>query len=104
MKPTHSVLKILDFSVLKMDFEFIAPKSNENYKNPSEYFADYELDLDFIVFEDDYFQVSMIVNINNVDNPLPGYKIAAKVATIFEFENSPSITPDQRKSIEGFST
>jgi hypothetical protein len=104
MKPIHSVLKILDFSVLKMDFDFIAPRSSEIHKGPTEYFEEYELDLDFVVFADNYFQVSMIVNINNVDNPLPGYKIVAKVATIFEFGDSLSITPDQRKSIEGFST
>lgn len=104
MKPVHSVLKIIDFSVLQMHFELIAPDDLDEMLNPATYFGRYELDLDFSGSENEYFQITMSVDINNVANPLPGYKISAKVATLFQFGDTSSISADEKNSMEGFST
>jgi hypothetical protein len=104
MKPVASILKIVDFSIMQLHFDFVMSKDANDRKNPITYFKDYEIDLDFSVHEDRYFQIIMAVEINNIEKPLPGYKLSAKVATLFQFGDTSSITPDQKKSIEGFST
>ena len=105
MVPVHSVLKILDFSVLQMDFEVVTPKKEaDRHINPTLYFDQYELDLDFSGLEHEYFQVTMSVEINCGASPLPGYRISAQVATIFHFGDISSITADEKRSMEGYST
>jgi len=104
MKPVPSVLKIVDFAIIRMDFEFVAGENVDGSVNPMDYFRDYELDLDFSGGEGKYFQVTMSVDINNGSKPLPGYKISATVATLFQFGDTSSISADERNSMEGFST
>jgi len=104
MKPVPSVLKILDFAVTKMDFEFVTSKAAGIKIKGFPDFDNYEIDLDFNVFKEDYLQVVMSVDINNIEKPLPGYRISARVATVFEFGDISALTADQKKSIEGFST
>ena len=101
MKPIPSPLKLIDFAVLRMDYDFFPPDENTH---PQQYFARYELDLDFDVVKNDILHIIMSVDINVNDSPLPGYKISAKVASLFKLEDSPNMTTEQRNSIEGFST
>jgi preprotein translocase subunit SecB len=104
MKPIRSELKIIDFAVLSMNFEFVAMQPSQKPINPAIYFHDYELDLDFRIFKEKVIRVIMSVDVNKVRDPLPGYKISAKVATLFQFEEKTNLTAEQRQSIEGFST
>jgi preprotein translocase subunit SecB len=101
MKPISSPLKLIDFAVLRMDYDFFPPGDEGN---PQSYFDKYELDLDFDMLKNDILHIIMSVDINVVDNPMPGYKISAKVASLFKLEDSPALSPEQRNSIEGFST
>jgi hypothetical protein len=104
MKPVRSELKIIDFAVLAMTFEFVAMQPSQKPINPAIYFHDYELDLDFRIFKGKVIRVVMSVDVNKVKDPLPGYRISAKVATLFQFEDRTNLTAEQRQSIEGFST
>lgn len=101
MKPNSSPLKLLDFALLKMDYEFIAPTV---IKMPDEYYKEYELDLDFELIKNDALAIEMTVQINAGKNPLPGYRITAKVGSLFVMDKKAAITEEQRRSMEGFST
>jgi len=91
--------------VLQMNFEIVTPKKDADREvNPASYFRQYELDLDFSGLEHEFFQVTMLVEINCGANPLPGYRISAQVATIFQFGDTSTISPDEKRSMEGYST
>jgi hypothetical protein len=99
MKPIHSPLKIFDFAVTRMDFQFHPTTT----KSPPA-FEEYEIDIDFKIFRDRVLQVVIDVDINTTSKPLPGYSISAEVTCLFEFDKASKISADEKRSIEGFST
>jgi preprotein translocase subunit SecB len=101
MKPISSPLRILDFAVMRMDFEFIPPANSVRNEG---LFDRYEVDLDFDVFKNGILQIVMTVDINTGENPQPGYKISAEVASLFKFDGSAKISSGEKESMEGFST
>jgi preprotein translocase subunit SecB len=101
MKPISSPLKLLDFAIMRMEFEFIP---NPEAVNTEKVFETYELDLDFDVFKNDIMQIVMTVDINTGSTPKPGYKISAEVVSLFKMDTSAVLTEGEKENLEGFST
>lgn len=103
MKPVASPLDIVDFAIIKLEFNFVPPK-NDNETDLKKYFSEYALDIDFAIHNGDSIQVVITAAVNTGDKKLPGYSILAEAACLFEFNKKIAVTPEARKNIEGFST
>jgi len=101
MKPVSSPLKILDFAIMRMNYEFIPP---EKPVKVEPFFEKYDLDVDFKIFKNDALQIVITADINHSDKPLPGYKISTEVAALFKLDESILITEDEKQSVEGYSS
>lgn len=103
MKPSASPLTIVDFAIMSLNFNFIAPESETNIDFKKS-FKDYQLDIDFGINSDEIIKVLIKAEINYKGNKLPGYSIAAEAACIFEFNEDIKINEETKNSIEGFAT
>jgi len=100
MKPSASVLNILDFAILRLEFEFIPDLNNVNFKQT---FDEYDLNIDFGLRISENIQVFMKGEIN-ADKKLPGYSIFIEVGCVFKLDENINITNEAKDSIQGYST
>lgn len=103
MKPVASPLDIIDFAIIKLEFNFVPPEKDIN-EDLRKYFSEYPLDIDFTIHNSDSIQVVIKAAVNTADKKLPGYSILAEAACLFEFNKKIAVTAETRKNIEGFST
>lgn len=101
MKPILSSLKLLDFAILKSNFEFIPTKGKK--VNPDNYFSKYELDLDFAIIEEKETKVFVKIDINNGEKQQAGYSIFAEGVAFFKLEDNDSLTDEDKFSLVHFS-
>jgi hypothetical protein len=103
MKPIPSPLTIIDFAILQLEYAYV-PSLKSGGEDITIYFDEYELDVDFDMSKNDITQVFMRASINRGDIKLPGYSINIEIACLFDFNKDVKLTPEQKNSIEGFST
>ncbi|KIA90496.1 hypothetical protein [Kaistella jeonii] len=101
MKPILSPLILLDFSILNSNFHFIAPGDDDEIGN--DLFSDYEIDLDFAIFNEDDTKIFVKVAINQIENPAAGYSIFAEGVAFFKLDESVSLSEDDKISLLQFS-
>lgn len=102
MKPQSSPLNIVDFAILNFELNFIAPQANQDFDYQRD-FKSYELDIDFDINNDDFFQVFIKADINRGELKAPGYSIFAEAACIFQINND-RLNDEQKNSLKDFST
>ena len=87
MKPIASPLNIIDFAIINFEFKFIEPKEKEKV-NFKEHFANYDLDIDFAIHDNEIMQVFIKAEINRGVKKLPGYSIFAEAACLYDFNKA----------------
>lgn len=101
MKANLSPLNIIDIAVLNFEYSFIHTEKEIDLKRN---FDNYELDIDFSLSSNGFIQVFIKSEINRGSKKMPGYSILAEIVCVFEFNKEIKITPEEKNSIEGFST
>jgi preprotein translocase subunit SecB len=101
MKPKASPLNILNFAVIKFDYNYVPAKDITDFKKV---FNEYDLDIDFTINVEQVIHVAIKASVNKGKIILPGYSLSAEVACVFEFNKAIEISEQARNSIEGFST
>lgn len=100
MIPLLSPLILVDFSILNSNFQFIAPVDEEI---GNDFFANYEIDLDFAIFTEDDTKIFVKVAINQVENPAAGYSIFAEGVAFFKLDESVELSEEDKVSLLQFS-
>ncbi|MBQ4915088.1 hypothetical protein J8L85_11610 [Maribacter sp. MMG018] len=99
MKLVKSELILEDFFIVNSNYNFIEPEKDSSI-NPKEYIKDYDIDIDFVVRdikkEDNKYLVFAKVNVNNMEEKLPGYSIFAEAVSIFSFDTSTKLNEKQK--------
>lgn len=101
MIPLLSPLILVDFSILNSNFQFIAPGDDDEIGN--DFFANYEIDLDFAIFTEDDTKIFVKVAINQVENPAAGYSIFAEGVALFKLNESVELSEEDKVSLLQFS-
>lgn len=101
MIPLLSPLILVDFSILNSNFQFIAPGDDDEIGN--DFFANYEIDLDFAIFTEDDTKIFVKVAINQVENPAAGYSIFAEGVAFFKLDESVELSEEDKVSLLQFS-
>jgi len=102
MKANLSPLSIVDFGITSMDLKTIHPEDPEN--DPTDYFYDYEIDIDFGIQVGKFINVYIIAKVNYGEETLPGYSFCAQAGCFFQFNGKTELTASQKAELEGFST
>ncbi|MDX1828876.1 MAG: hypothetical protein R3342_04940 [Lutibacter sp.] len=99
MKITKSPLIQTDFFVLNCNYNFIEP--NEDSTNITETFGNYKIDFDFAhkFQENNQIYIFVKVEINNIKNALPGYKMFIEGVSIFELDVTKKINQKQKDNL-----
>lgn len=101
MKPLLSPLVLLDFAIIKNNYQFIPPPDNSDIRKLT---SSYELDIDFaIIKENDITRVFIKVSINQSEIKIPGYSIFAEGVAVFKISNSDDLTEEDKNSLLQFS-
>jgi hypothetical protein len=102
MKANLSPLSIVDFGITTMDFKMIPPENPED--DPTGWFHDYEIDIDFGINLGKYINVYITARVNYGEQTLPGYSFCAQAGCFFQFNERTELTIAQKAELEGFST
>lgn len=99
MKITKSPLVQTDFFVLNCNYNFIEP--TEESTNITETFSNYKIDFDFAHKLQDNGQIYIFVKveINNIKNVLPGYKMFIEGVSIFEINEAKIVAQKQKDDL-----
>jgi preprotein translocase subunit SecB len=99
MKITKSPLVQTDFFVLNCNYNFIEP--TEESTNITETFSNYKIDFDFAhkLQENGQIYIFVKVEINNVKNALPGYKMFIEGVSIFEINEAKIVAQKQKEDL-----
>ena len=102
MKAKLSPLQLLDFAIMQLEFDFL-PTEDVN-DDPVKYFGEYELDVDFGIFDDDELLRVFIKAKINEDKSHPGYRIIAEAACMFKFNQVEILSDDVKNNLQGYSS
>ncbi|WP_108423007.1 hypothetical protein [Flagellimonas amoyensis] len=98
MKLIESDLILEEFFIVNSNYAFIEP--NEDLTDIKDLMRDYSLDIDFVVRdvknEDNKYLIFAKVEINDNENPVPGYTIFAEGISIFRFNESATLSERDR--------
>jgi len=99
MKIFKSPLIQTDFFVLNCNYNFIEP--SEDSTNITETFGKYKIDFDFAhkMQENNQIYIFVKIEINNIKNALPGYKMFIEGVSIFEIDESKIISEKQKNDL-----
>ncbi len=89
MKAKFSPLDIEKFELLKSTYEFILPKAEE--VDVLELFRTYSVQIDFNHFEkkdEDFIQVMVKIEVNNLKQPKVGYRLKAEALGVFRLQDN----------------
>lgn len=109
MKAKLSPLSWINFALLQSRFEFIQPEIQGKSKkkiDPQTFFSDYVIDIDFSNFaesENGEFQAFTKIEINNEENPEPGYKILVEGTGVFKIDGNVELSEAHKKNLENYS-
>lgn len=101
-----SNLKFIEFFILRSNFQFNLP---ENEIDIRELFDKYFIDVDFGKREEKMkdkiiLEIFVKANINNQENPLPGYSLSAEGVGIFELSFSENLAKQDLDSLKDVSS
>lgn len=84
MKPVLSPLRLTDFSVLAANYALVSPETGEAV------FAlmdNYAVDIDYMIdITGENHRVFVQLEVNKIEQPLPGYTLSAEGVAVFTFE------------------
>ncbi len=109
MKAKLSPLSWINFALLQSQFEFIQPEIKGKSKrkiDPQSFFSGYEIDIDFSnldVNENGDFQAFTKIEINNNENPYPGYKILVEGTGVFRIDQTIELLEEHKKNLQNYS-
>lgn len=99
-----SAIKLENFAVLQMHYDFEQPKHKP--RNIQKLIDSYEIDVDFAHHEDDgdgSIKVFVKIGINQAKKALPGYKLLVEGFGIFRLEEQ-GISEQQKNNLKYYST
>lgn len=94
MKVAESNLELVEFVILNSNYKFIDPKQEINIR---ENFSKYEVEMDFgkrdikTEEEEHLFNVIIKVNVNQTNQPQPGYQMLVEGINVFRIKNTGEI-------------
>lgn len=89
MKAERSPLQLLNFYLLRSNYEFIEPEGYD--ETPiADHLKEYPIDIDFghNELEGDEYNIAVKIKINKKKNPLPGYSIFVEGVGIFDLNQA----------------
>lgn len=97
MKAKKSPFILNSFFLLNHNYQFI---QQEEIPSILEIMEQYQIDIDFVIQEaaDGFFQIFTKIDINNIDKPLPGYKLFIEGVCIFSFDKNEQLTDSDKSS------
>jgi len=106
MKVAESNLELVEFVITNSNYKFIDPREEVNIR---EIFSKYEIEMDFdkrdIKTEDKEHIFNVIIKgqINQTDQPLPGYQILAEGISVFRIKNPGEINDKTLTNLKNIS-
>lgn len=100
----HSPIKMENFAVLQMHYDFEQPKRKP--RDIQKLIDSYEIDIDFAHHEDDgdgTIKVFVKIGINKAKKTLPGYKLLVEGFGIFRLEEQ-GLSEQQKNNLKYYST
>lgn len=93
-----SPLVLNNFLLLNHKYQFIQPVEAPNI---IEIMEQYSIEIDFAIqaVNKEFFQLFTKIEINNIDKPLPGYKMFIEGACIFSFNTNEELTENDKASL-----
>lgn len=93
-----SPLILKNFFLLKHHYKFIDPSDTTT---TVEIVDQYSIDIDFAILKanDDLFQLFTKIDVNNIESPLPGYKLFCEGVCVFSFEKGVELTEEDKNSL-----
>ena len=91
MKAKKSPLVLNNFILLNNTYKFIQATEDINI---IEIMEQYSIDIDFVIqpVNEEFYQLFTKIGINNIDQPLPGYKQFIEGACIFSFDKEAGLS------------
>ena len=104
MKAKFSPLELLDFELLKSQYNFNVPKEDE--VNISELFKSYSVHIDFShnFMDDGKIQLFVIIGVNDLKKPKSGYSLLAEGMGIFQIDDNNELNDDLLGNLRLYST
>jgi hypothetical protein len=105
MKAKFSPLELHTFELLNSNYEFIVPK--EDKLNIQSLFKSYSVNIDFehhFLNETDEIQIFVIINVNNLKKPKPGYRLSAEGMGIFKLDEERNLSNKLLGNLKFYST
>jgi len=98
MKAKKSPLVLNSFLLLNHNYQFI---QQAEVPFNIEIMEQYPIEIDFVIQEanDGFFQVFTKIDVNNIDKPLPGYKLFIEGVCIFSFGKNEQISDNDKSSL-----
>jgi preprotein translocase subunit SecB len=98
MKAKKSPLALKAFLLLNNKYQFIRGKDKQDV---SALMEDYDIDIDYAIIRDNEgeYQLFTKIGINNIENPLPGYKIFIEGVSIFSFDEKLHVSERDKKML-----
>lgn len=99
MKLVKSELVLEDFFIVNSSYNFIEPEKGISI-NLKDLVKDYDIDIDFVVRdikdEDNKYLVFAKLDINNLEDKLPGYSIFVEGISIYSFDKETTLSEKQK--------
>lgn len=98
MKAKKSPLVLNSFLLLNHNYQFI---QQEEIPSTLEIMEQYPIEIDFVIKEvnDGFCQLFIKIEINNIDKPLPGYKLFIEGVCIFSFDKSAPVSENDKSAL-----
>jgi len=98
MKAKKSPLVLNSFLLLSHNYQFI---QQEEIPSTVEIMEQYPIEIDFVIKEvnDGFCQLFIKIEINNLDKPLPGYKLFIEGVCIFSFDKSVQVSDNDKSAL-----
>lgn len=106
MIASKSPLNWKRFGVLNWELKYIEPDENIGQLIPREYFEQYQINIDFDHHTVDEKTLRVFINlrINDVEHPVPGYRIRIEALGIFDISETLEMDDVQQQNLQGFAT
>lgn len=98
MKAKKSPLLLNSFLLLNHNYQFI---QQAEVPFNIEIMEQYPIEIDFVIQEanDGFCQLFTKIEINNIDKPLPGYKLFIEGVSIFSFDKNAQVSENDKASL-----
>lgn len=106
MKADPSEIKLVSLQIIQSHFTYIPLKKKIKYADVQHLMNDYEIDIDFShqVNKENIIRVYTKIEINNAEEPLPGYQLFIEGLADFTFTETDELSTVQKNNLKTFST